>query len=81
MTLLELISKAAGLAGPELLALLRKVAAELPDFAPLATKWITALESSLAQANLVALGKDVVQELGAIAQGNLDGRKHPSDVI
>jgi hypothetical protein len=80
LTLIELIAKAAGLAGPELLALLRKVATDLPDFAPLAEKWISALETGISQANLVAVGKDVVVELGQIAQGHIDGRKHPSDL-
>lgn len=80
MTLLQLIAKAAGLAGPELLAMLRKVAADLPDFAPLAEKWIAALEASIAHGNLVAVGKDVVTELGNIAQGHTDGRRHASDI-
>jgi hypothetical protein len=80
MTLLELIAKAAGLAGPELIAMLRKVAADLPDFAPLAEKWIAALNSALASENLIALGKDVVTELGQIAQGKVDGKPHPSDL-
>lgn len=80
MTLLELVAKAAGLAGPELLALLRKIAADLPDLAPTAEKWIAALEAGISQANLVAVGKDVVTELGQIAQGHTDGRHHPSDM-
>jgi hypothetical protein len=80
LTLLDLLSKAAGLAGPELEALLSRIEVELPDFAPLARKWLDALHTGVAHDNLVAVGKAVVTELGDIAQGKTDGKIHPSDM-
>lgn len=81
MTILDLISKAAGLAGPELIALLERIIQQFPDLAPIAQRWLNALNGAIGRENLVALGKDVVNELGDIAGGNIDGRPHPSDTI
>lgn len=80
MTFLQLLAKAANLAGPELLAMLRKIATDLPDFAPLAEKWIAALEATVTPQALAVLGSSVLHELSDVAQGKLDGRAHPSDL-
>ncbi len=80
MSILDLISKAAGLAGPELLKLLQYVKDNAPDLAPEAEKAIQALSEAVGPTALGALGVAVVKELTEIGGGKFDGRHHPSDV-
>ena len=81
MTLLELIAKAAGLGGPELVKLLQAVASAAPDLAPLADKWLMRLEDAIAPSHLIALAEDLSKEVSDIAKGHLDPRRNPSNTI
>lgn len=80
MSLIDLLSKIAGLSGPELIAFLERVGTEMPDLKPKADDLIAALNTALSGENLVAIGGAVLAELGQIGQGKFSGRPHPSDL-
>jgi hypothetical protein len=79
LSILDYIMKIAGEAGPELVALLNSLKAKYPDAAAEIDKTLAALTVAVDPANLVAVGQSVLSELSQVAQGNLDGRRHPSD--
>ena len=79
MTLLEIIAKWAGLAGPELIVLLRKAGDTSPDLKPKADEWIAALQAAASPANLANVARAVISELGDIGQGKIHPKNHPSD--
>jgi hypothetical protein len=80
LKLIDLLLQAAA-GSPNLVELLRKVAAAAPDFAPEIEAWIARLNATVDPAALAALGHTVLGELADIGTGKLDGRKHPSDVV
>ena len=73
MTFIELLAKFAKLSGDELIHALAMIGATYPDLKAGIDKWIEALQTPLPLAEIQA-------ELGNIAKGQLDGRKHPSDI-
>ena len=81
MTLLDIITKWAGISGSKLIEFLEAAAAAAPDLAPKAEEWIDALKAAGSPENLVALASVLPAEIANIAQGKLDPRDHPSDDI
>lgn len=79
MTILEILLKA-GVAADRLVALLLRVKEELPDIGPEVDKILAALSAAVSAENLVALASALPAEIAAIAQGQLDPRRHPSDI-
>ena len=78
MTLLDLLTKAAG-AAVDLVTVLDKAAAAAPDLAPEVEKIKAALAETIAPANLVALAEALPGEILSIAQGKLEPTKHAGD--
>jgi hypothetical protein len=79
MSILEILVKA-GAAGGKLVALLESLAAKYPDAAEEVNKILAELATVVAPDNLIALAEALPRELANIAQGQLDPRRHPSDV-
>ena len=80
MTLLEVLSKWAGLSGPVLFRALEAAAASLPDAAPTIRDWIAKLQAGLSSENIIALSGSILTEGGNIAQGKFSGKQRPSDL-
>jgi hypothetical protein len=79
MNLIDILTKA-GFAGAELLALLVKAKEFAPVLAVEIDQMLTVLATSIVPGNLISLAEALPKELANIAAGNLDPRKHPSDV-
>jgi hypothetical protein len=79
MTIVQWLEVLAGPGAP-LVALLRKVAEELPDLAPAIQEWIAKLESIPAAGNLAEVGAAIPRELLNIASGKLEPTNRPSDL-
>jgi len=79
MSILDILLKA-GAAGPALVKLLEKVKAAVPDLAPEVDKILAELAAAIMPENLIKLAEALPRELAKIAQGQIDPRRHPSDV-
>jgi len=80
MTLLDALSKWAGLSGPALIQALEAAAAALPDLAPTIKDWIAKLTAGLSPDNIIALSGTILTEAANVAQGKFAGEPHPSDL-
>ena len=80
MTLLDILAKWAGLAGPELIEFLRRAAAAAPDLAPKIEEWIAALTQGLSSANITAIAGSILSEASDVSQGHFKGEQHPNDL-
>ena len=74
------VLKAAGPA-EELIKLLEVVGERLPDLAPVAADLAFKLKAAVDVQALTAVAVAIPKELGDIAQGHIDARRHPSDAI
>jgi hypothetical protein len=79
VSILDILVKAGG-AAASLLSLLLKVKTQFPDLADEVDSIVEALNQVVDPANLIALAESLPKELANIAQGDLDPRRHPSDV-
>lgn len=79
MTLLEVLTKAGG-AAAELVDLLARIREKAPEVAEEISKILDALNQAILPENLVGLAESLPRELANIAQGQLDPRRHPSDI-
>lgn len=80
MTLLEILVKAGG-ESKKLIDMLEWVKAEVPDLAGTASDILERLDAPLAPSNIANVAVATFPELVNIAQGKLDPRKHPGDVV
>jgi len=80
LTLLDLIRKAAGPAD-DLLQFLNMVGQRFPDLDPAARELLAKLTAAVEIQSLTALASALPAEIANIAQGKLDGRRHPSDLV
>jgi len=78
---IDILIRLFGLSANELRSLLERVAASGTDAAGLAAEWLKKLDEVVAPEALGRLASEIVRELGDIAAGKFDGRKHPSDGI
>jgi hypothetical protein len=79
MTLLQILSKAAGFPAERILALLVTAGTAAPDLKPQFDELIARLNAAIDQANLIALAEALPSEIAAIARGELHPKTHPSD--
>lgn len=79
MTYLDVLIKA-GLAVGGLIAMLRKLAEQFPDYAPAINKYVDELLSVVTQDNLVRLATVLPREIADIFQGKIDPRDNPSNL-
>lgn len=80
MTLIDLLKKAA-FAGDDLLKFLNNVAQQFPDLATKAQELAASLSVAISAENLVSVAAALPAEIANIAQGKLDPRQHPSDMV
>lgn len=79
MTILDLLSKAAGFPTSKLIEILRAFAAAVPDSAAEVNAIIAKLEAAIPLDNLISVAEALPRELANIAQGIIEPRDHPSD--
>ena len=79
MSILDILVKAGG-AAASLLNLLLKVKTQFPDLANEVDAIVSALNQAVDPNNLIALAEALPKELAHIAHGDLDPRRHPSDI-
>ena len=80
MTLLEALSKWAGLSGPALIRALEAAMAALPDLAPTIQGWISKLNEGLSAQNVMALSATLLNEGTNIGRGKFSGTQRPQDL-
>lgn len=80
MKLIDLLLKG-GAKAADLVKMLEWVVANAPDLAPMAQKILADLELPVTPANLASVLTAAAPELANIAQGKIDSRKHPGDVV
>jgi len=80
MTLLEALSKWAGLSGPALIRALESAATALPDLAPTIQGWIGKLNEGLSAENIMAISATLLAEGGNLGQGKFEGKQHSQDL-
>jgi hypothetical protein len=81
MTLLELLVKWTGLAGPALISLLTAGKQASPDLAPIADDWLAKLNTALDPAALGALVAALPAELADIVRGHFVAKDHPDSAM
>lgn len=80
MSLLAIIAKWAGIAGPELIRWLELAKNASPDAAPKIDSFISALHEVLSAENLASKVGLILTEMGNIGRGKFEGRSHPGDL-
>ena len=80
MTLIDILSKWAGLSGPELIAFLERAAVDYPDAAPKIQEWIAALNQGLSPASIMGLSAVLLTEGQHVLQGQFYGTQKSQDL-
>lgn len=81
MSALEILSAAAGVPVETILALWRKIGEASPDALEKIEEQIAKMSAPLAPTNILAVSQLVLPEALNIAQGKLEPKDHPSDLI
>lgn len=79
MTILELLTRAAGIPAAKLRELILAGASASPDLAEEAALLIAKLDSALSTENLGVIAASIASELAAIGRGEIKPHDHPSD--
>lgn len=79
MTVLDLLTRAAGIPAAKLRELILAGAQAAPDLADEAAALIAKLDTALSTENLASVAAAVSSELAAIGRGEIDPHDHPSD--
>jgi uncharacterized membrane protein len=79
MSIIDILLKA-GVAAAELVKLLIRAKEIAPDLAAEVDKILAELAAAVEPTHLIALAEALPRELANISQGQIDPRRHPSDV-